>query len=93
MSRSALVQNSLDARLPVIDRADGVWLYDTDGKGYIDGSSGAVVSLVGHNHPRVLAAMTHQASRATFTHRGAFTSEPAERLADELAALTGYPGA
>jgi adenosylmethionine-8-amino-7-oxononanoate aminotransferase len=92
MSRSALVQNSLDARLPLIDRADGVWLYDADGKGYLDGSSGAVVTLVGHNHPRVLAAMAHQASRATFTHRGAFTSEPAERLADELAALTGYPG-
>jgi adenosylmethionine-8-amino-7-oxononanoate aminotransferase len=89
---SALVHNNFDARLPVIERAEGVWLYDADGKDYIDGSSGAVVTLVGHNHPRVLSAMAGQASRVTFTHRGAFTSEPAERLADELAALTGYPG-
>ena len=51
-----------------------------------------MVTLIGHHHPRVREAMIEQAERVTFTHRGAFTSEPAERLADDLSSLTGYPG-
>jgi 4-aminobutyrate aminotransferase-like enzyme len=38
-------------------RGEGVYLYDTDGKQYLDGSGGAAVSCLGHRHPYVIAAI------------------------------------
>lgn len=90
--RGNLVQNQLDARLPVIDRAKGVWLIDTEGKEYLDGCSGAVVTSIGHGNPDVLAAINEQAAKVTFTHRGAFATEASEKLAAKIAQMTGYPG-
>lgn len=87
-----LVQNHLNARLPVVDRAKGVWLTAADGKEYLDGCSGAVVTSIGHSNPRVLAAINEQAAKVTFTHRGAFANEPSEKLSTKLAQMTGYPG-
>ncbi len=72
---------------PVLDRGEGIYLYDTDGKTYIDGSSGAMVSNIGHSNPRVLAAMKAQMDRATFGYRLHFQTEPSERLAAKTAAL------
>lgn len=74
-------------RRPLLDRAEGVWLYDRAGRRYLDGSSGAMVSNVGHSHPQVLAAMRRQMELATFGYRLHFENEPAERLATELARL------
>lgn len=88
-----LIQNNLDAKLPLIDRADGVWLYDTEGKDYIDGCSGAVVVNLGHSHPRILDAIREQSSRVTFVHRGAFASEKMHSLATRLSAATGLAAA
>ena len=45
---------------PTLDRAEGIYLWDTDGKRYLDGSSGAMVSNIGHSNPRVLDAMRAQ---------------------------------
>jgi len=72
---------------PMLDHGEGIYLYDTDGKSYIDGSSGAMVSNIGHSNPRVLAAMKAQMDRATFGYRLHFQTEPAERLASQTAAL------
>jgi adenosylmethionine-8-amino-7-oxononanoate aminotransferase len=69
---------------PRLDRAEGIYLWDTGGKCYIDASSGPMVSNIGHSNPRVLAAMKAQMDRATFGYRLHFENEPAE----ELAALT-----
>lgn len=89
-----LISNALNGDLlPLIDRADGVWLWDESGKRYLDGSSGAVVTLIGHRHPKVIEALTAQASRVTFTHRGAFSSAALESLATALCDLTGFSGA
>lgn len=74
-------------RRPLLDRAEGVYLWDTDGKRYLDGSSGAMVSNIGHSNPRVLDAMRRQMARATFGYRLHFENEPAEKLAARLAAL------
>ncbi|MFB4202550.1 putative aminotransferase [wastewater metagenome] len=73
-------------RRPLIDRAEGVYLWDTDGRRYLDGSSGAMVSNIGHSNPRVLEAMQAQMARATFAYRLHFENEPAERLAARTAA-------
>ena len=72
---------------PFLDRGEGIYLYDTDGKRYIDGSSGAMVSNVGHSNPRVLAAMKAQMDKATFGYRLHFQTEPSERLAAMTAEL------
>lgn len=89
---SSLIQNVLDASLPTIDRGQGVWLWDTSGRRYLDGCSGAVVTAIGHSHPHVLEAMRAQAERVTFTHRGAFTSAALESAAERIARMTGYAG-
>jgi len=72
---------------PILDYGKGIYLYDTDGKTYIDGSSGAMVSNIGHSNPRVLDAMKAQMDRATFGYRLHFQTEPSERLATMTAAL------
>jgi len=75
-------------RRPVLDRADGVYLWDKSGKRYIDGSSGAMVSNIGHSNPNVLAAMRAQMAKSTFGYRLHFETETAEQLAEKTASLT-----
>jgi adenosylmethionine-8-amino-7-oxononanoate aminotransferase len=72
---------------PYLDRAEGIYMFDVSGKRYIDGSSGAMVSNIGHSNPRVLAAMKTQMDKATFGYRLHFRTEPSERLATKTAAL------
>ncbi|WBU58931.1 aspartate aminotransferase family protein [Paracoccus albus] len=72
---------------PTLHRAEGIYLWDTDGKRYLDGSSGAMVSNIGHSNPRVLAAMREQMERSTFGYRLHFQNQPAEDLAAMTAAL------
>lgn len=74
-------------RRPLLDRAEGVYLWDRNGKRYLDGCSGAMVSNIGHSNPRVLKAMRDQMERSTFGYRLHFENEPAERLAAQIADL------
>lgn len=85
MSSNLFYQTRL--RRPLLDRAEGVYLWDVHGKRYLDGSSGAMVSNIGHSNPRVLDAMRRQMARATFGYRLHFENEPAEKLAARLAEL------
>jgi adenosylmethionine-8-amino-7-oxononanoate aminotransferase len=71
-------------RRPVIDRAEGIYLWDQDGRRVIDGSSGAMVVNIGHGNRAVLDAMRRQMERATFAYRLHFENEPAETLAARL---------
>ena len=74
-------------RRPLLDQARGVYMWDVDGKRYLDGSSGAMVSNIGHSHPLVLDAMRRQMDKSTFGYRLHFETEPAERLAAKTASL------
>ncbi|MCB2094732.1 MAG: aspartate aminotransferase family protein [Rhodobacteraceae bacterium] len=74
-------------RRPMLDRAEGVYLWDVDGKRYLDGSSGAMVSNIGHSDPRVIEAMRRQMDKSTFGYRLHFETEPGERLAEKVAGL------
>jgi acetylornithine aminotransferase len=49
------------------ERGEGAWLYDTDGRRYLDCLSGIAVNTLGHNHPRLVAAITDQASKIIHT--------------------------
>ena len=73
------------ARRPTVDRAEGIYIWGADGKRYIDGSSGAMVSNIGHSNPNVLAAMKAQMDSATFAYRLHFENAPAENLATAIA--------
>lgn len=72
---------------PVLDQAKGVYMWDVDGKRYLDGSSGAMVCNIGHSNPRVLEAMRRQMEKSTFGYRLHFETEPAENLAAKTASL------
>lgn len=82
-----LLKQPLGATLPEIDRAEGVYLYDTDGRDYLDGSGGAMTVSIGHGVRPVLEAMREQAERVCFTYRSHFTSAAAESLAAALTDL------
>lgn len=75
------------ARRPRIVRAEGIYLWGSDGRRYIDASSGPMVSNIGHSNPRVLAAMKRQMDSATFAYRLHFENDAAEDLATLTASL------
>lgn len=72
-------------RRPEVDRAEGIYIWGKNGQRYIDGSSGAMVSNIGHSNPNVLAAMKAQMDSATFAYRLHFENAPAEHLATAIA--------
>ena len=71
----------------VIERAKGVWVYDVEGKKYMDCLSAYSAVNQGHCHPRILKAMTEQASRVTLTSR-AFRNNQLGLLYKQLCTLT-----
>lgn len=72
---------------PRLDHAEGVYLWDTSGKRYLDACSGPMVSNIGHSNARVLAAMKAQMDKATFGYRLHFENDAAENLATLTASL------
>ncbi len=75
-------------RKPVLDQARGVYMWDVDGKRYLDGSSGAMVCNIGHSNENVLEAMRRQMEKSTFGYRLHFETEASEKLASKTASLT-----
>jgi ornithine--oxo-acid transaminase len=73
----------------VIERADGVWVYDVDGRRYLDCLAAYSAVNQGHCHPKILNAMIEQAQKVTLTSR-AFRNEQLPLLYQDLHKLTGY---
>ena len=70
---------------PLVDRADGIHMWDAAGKRYIDGSSGAVNVNIGHGNRAVIDAMKRQMDRVSFAYTIHFENRPALDLARDLA--------
>lgn len=90
MSQSISRQNFDQWMMPVYApaqfipvRGEGAWLWDQEGKGYIDFAGGIAVNALGHAHPAMIRALTEQASKFWHTGNG-YTNEPALRLAKQL---------
>ncbi|MET4066235.1 adenosylmethionine-8-amino-7-oxononanoate aminotransferase [Bradyrhizobium sp. S3.2.6] len=81
---SRVLHRSLRETPPKAIGGAGVYLFAEDGRRVIDASGGAAVSCLGHQHPRVIAAMAKQASTLAYAHTAFFSSEPAEALAQTL---------
>lgn len=73
----------------VIARGEGVWVYDVDGKRYLDCLSAYSALNQGHVHPKILDALNKQASKLTLTSR-AFRNDQLGLLYREVSELTGY---
>ncbi len=84
MSHTHVFHRHLHVTPPTAVAGHGVYLVDQDGKQYIDASGGAAVSCLGHGHPAVLAAMHAQIDSLAYAHTSFFTTDVAERLADQL---------
>lgn len=71
---------------PRAAKAQGGYIFDESGRRYFDGSGGAAVSCLGHNHPAVVAALKAQLETLDYAHTSFFSNAPMEDLA---AFLTG----
>lgn len=81
---SRIIHRSLAHDFPQAVAGDGPYLIDRSGKRYIDASSGAAVSCLGHSDREVIAAIKAQLDRLPYAHTSFFSSEPAEALAEDL---------
>jgi len=77
--------------LPHLARAEGPYLWDTDGNRYLDAASGPVVTNIGHGNAHVIAAMKAQLDACAFASRTAFVNDANVAFAEKLAGLCG-PG-
>jgi ornithine--oxo-acid transaminase len=73
----------------VISRGEGVWVYDVDGKKYLDCLSAYSAVNQGHIHPKILAALVEQAGKITLTSR-AFRNDQLPLFYKELSEISGY---
>ncbi len=78
-------------KVPLIpmQRGDGVWLYDTDNKRYLDAVSSWWVNLFGHNNPVIKDAIKQQLDALEHVMLAGFTHAPVVELSEKLAQLTG----
>ncbi len=72
-----------------IARGDGVWLYDANGKRYLDGVSSWWVNLFGHNNTAIKDAIKQQLDTLEHVMLAGFTHEPVVQLSEKLGKLTG----
>ena len=75
---------NLSRDYPVVSHGEGLYLFDTDGKKYLDASGGALVMSLGHSHPKVAKMISEQMSRVSYVNGMQFTSQVMEDFADEL---------
>ena len=84
---SHVFPRAFDAGLPLVARAEGAVIWDTEGRRYLDAAGGAVVVGIGHGEADVVSAMAEQAGRVAYAHGTAFASEALKAYADELSPL------
>jgi len=89
LSRSAVLTRSFRKSFPAAVRGEGVYLWDANGKRYLDFSGSAVVNFIGHGVAEIVAAMSAQAERLEFVHSSQFVTPVAEEYAQEVLHFAG----
>ena len=87
--RSPVLRRSFRKTFPVAVRGEGVYLWDADGKRYLDFSGSAAVNFIGHGVREIADAMVEQARQLEFVHSSQFTTPVAEEFAAELLDFAG----
>ena len=88
-ARSAVFRRSFNKTFPSAVRGEGVYVWDAEGKRYLDFSGCAAVNLIGHGVREISAAMAEQARQLEFVHTSQFTTPIAEEYAQELLEFAG----
>ncbi|HSC90266.1 MAG TPA: aminotransferase class III-fold pyridoxal phosphate-dependent enzyme [Gaiellaceae bacterium] len=89
-AETAVFPRELDRAYPLIERGEGVWLYDREGTAYLDAvGGGAMVASLGHGDRELADVGRAQSERVSFLYNQQFTSPPQEELARRLVALAG----
>lgn len=86
---SAVLRRSFRKFFPSAVRGEGVYVWDNEGKRYLDFSGSAAVNFIGHGVAGIAAAMAEQAGKLEFAHTSQFTTPIAEEYAEELLAFAG----
>jgi len=86
---SAVLRRSFRRDFPAAVRGEGVYVWDADGKRYLDLAGSAAVNFIGHGVQEISAAMAAQAAKLEFVHTSQFTTPVAEEYAEELLAFAG----
>ena len=94
INNSHFLHYNLRSIAPMVERGEGIYLYHTSGKQYIDGTSGPVVCNIGHGVKEIGEAYAAQSDKVAYVFRSHFTSAPSEKLATLIAdmAPTGLEG-
>jgi adenosylmethionine-8-amino-7-oxononanoate aminotransferase len=79
---------STEGAVLVMDRGEGIMLYDIEGREFIDGIAGLWVVNAGHGRAEIAEAMAKQAARLAYANAGNYTTVPAAQLAATIAELT-----
>jgi adenosylmethionine-8-amino-7-oxononanoate aminotransferase len=78
-------------RRPTVDRGEGIYLWDTQGRRYIDASSGPIAANLGHSNARVIEASSRQMGKVAYASRAFFENDANAELAEVVTRLAG-PG-
>jgi adenosylmethionine-8-amino-7-oxononanoate aminotransferase len=84
------MQHHEEVPLIAVSHGKGAWLYDHEGRRYLDGISSWWVNLFGHANPRINAALKDQLDKLEHAMLAGFTHEPVVELSEQLATLTGH---
>lgn len=88
-TQSAVFRRSFRKEFPAAVRGEGVYVWDSKGRKYLDLAGSAAVNFIGHGVLEISAAMAAQAGRLEFVHTSQFTTPIAEQYAEELLAFAG----
>ena len=83
-STSRILHRRIHGSVPTAVSGRGIEMLDSSGRSYIDASGGAAVSCLGHGHPAINEAIKNQLDKLAYVHSSFFTTEAAERLADNI---------
>ena len=81
MYQTNVIFRNFKKKTPTVDRGEGIYLIDKEGKKYIDGAGSSCVMHIGHDCEEVIEAMIQQAKKVCFAHTDHFTSDVQEELA------------
>lgn len=84
LDQSSVLYKNVGGEQVLVEKAEGMYVYDTEGKKYLDIAGGIAVVTIGHAVPEVIDAITDQAKKVTFVYGGTFTSEARIKLASKV---------
>lgn len=82
-----LFSRDLNKNYPLADYGEGIYIYDKQGKQYLDGSSGALVTSLGHGNQSIINSMSEQINKISFAHTSQFHTDILIEYANKLAEL------